>query len=107
MDVGDFGMNTSIAPFDEYDDSDRIGESGGFVCAWVCITVWLGTDLTLSSSDMISIILVVACQKGRIGIGEVVCNELMHSPDLTANSFNSYINLVEETEPMPVVLRFL
>jgi hypothetical protein len=63
MDVGDFGINISIASFDEYDDSDRIGESGGFVCAWVCVTVWSGTgdkgNLTLSSADMISIILVV------------------------------------------------
>ena len=59
MDVGDFGMNTSIASFDEYDNSDRIGESGGFACAWVVGTGDSGS-LTLSSADMISIILVVA-----------------------------------------------
>lgn len=62
MDVGDVGIKTSIASFDAYDDSDRIGESGGRVCAWVC--VWVGTgdrgSLTLSSADMISIILVAA-----------------------------------------------
>jgi hypothetical protein len=74
MDVGDFGMNTSIAPFDEYDDSDRIGESGGFVCAWLCGTVWLGTgDRGNLALSMISIILVVVCQKGRLGIREVAC----------------------------------
>lgn len=58
MDVGDFGMNTSIASFDEYDDSDRIGESGGFACAWVCVWVETGEsgNLTFSRADMISII---------------------------------------------------
>jgi hypothetical protein len=65
MEVGDVGMKTSTASFDEFDDANRIGESGGFACAWVC--VWVGTgdrgSLTLSSADMISIILEVDLTK--------------------------------------------